>query len=292
MTLKMRTSLDFPPVQRFVKTVGEGVRKYFGREPACIVYLRPDGVFYAAGLHEWLNRKRKNITLVSMDDDATDLPEGKVKGRKVLLVDNDIVSGKGYKRAMEALRVRKEKLTIRDIKFAVFADRTGLADFSVREYSTGAVWDSGDLDAIDLKIISFLGQDGRMSFAQIGKKLQISGVSVNTRVLRLLRNQIISVQGMLKVSQFYTISAGMHIDAEQKTVERLVQNLEAIQEVYHLVESSSGGYTLALGLVARTVQEVEEFVEKHIRPLPGIRRIDIHIGNLPLIPSSIPPKLR
>jgi len=288
----MKTILDFDPIKIFLDKVGQQIKEYFGKDPACIVYLKPDGIWYAEGLYQWLAKKKKNVVITTMEDDGRDLDESKVKGRKVLLVDNDIVTGKGYKRAMEALRVRKEKLTIKDIKFAVFTDRSGLADFSAGEYSAGAVWDSGHLDAIDLKIISFLAQDGRMSFAQIGKKLKISGVSVKNRVFGLLHQQIISVQGMLKVSQFYTISAGIHIDADQKTVERLAQNLEAVQEVYHLVKSSSGGYTLAIGLVARNVQEVEEFVEKHIRPLPGVRRIDIHIGDLPFIPNSIPPKLR
>ena len=288
----MKTILDFDPIKIFLDKVGQQIKEYFGKDPACIVYLKPDGIWYAQGLYQWLAKQKKNVVITTMEDDGRDLDESKVKGRKVLLVDNDIVTGKGYKRAMEALRVRKEKLTIKDIKFAVFTDRSGLADFSAGEYSAGAVWDSGHLDAIDLKIISFLAQDGRMSFAQIGKKLKISGVSVKNRVFGLLHQQIISVQGMLKVSQFYTISAGIHIDADKKTVERLAQSLEAIQEVYHLVKSSSGGYTLAIGLVARNVQEVEEFVEKHIRPLPGVRRIDIHIGDLPFIPNSIPPKLR
>lgn len=288
----MQDILDFPPVRTFVQKVGNGVAKYFGKDPACIVHLRPDGGFYGAGLHSWLIKKRGNINLVSMDDDATDLDESKVSKRKVLIVDNDIVTGKGYKRSMEAMRMRKERLGITDIKFAVFADRTGLADFSVGGYSVGAVWDSANLDAIDLKIISLLGQDGRMSFVEIGQKLKISGVAVKSRVFRLLRRQIIGIQGMLNISQFYTISAGMHVDAEQKTVEKLIQNLQVLQEVYHLVESSSGGYTLAIGLLARTVQEVEEFVEKHVRPLPGIRGIDIHIGKLPIVPNSIPPKLK
>lgn len=288
----MKTILDFDPIKIFLAKVGQQIKEYFGKDPACIVYLKPDGIWYAQGLYQWLAKKKKNVVITTMEDDGRDLDESKVKGRKVLLVDNDIVSGKGYKRAMEALRVRKEKLTIRDIKFAVFTDRSGLADFSVEEYSAGAVWESGHLDAIDLKIISFLAQDGRMSFAQIGKNLKISGVSVKNRVFGLLHQQIISVQGMLKVSQFYAISAGIHIDADQKTIEKLIQNLQALQEIYHLVESSSGGYTLSIGLLARTVQEVEEFVEKHIRPLPDIRRIDIHIGKLPVVPNSIPPNLK
>ena len=283
---------DFEPMQKFIKTLGKEIEGYFGRDKGALVYLKPDGVWYAEGLHQWLKKKKRDITITSMEDDGEGLEEEKVQGRKVLIVINESFSGKAYKRSMEAIRARKERLNIKGIKFAAYRDRPGTADFAVDQYSTEAIWHLEEIDAIDLKIISFLGENGRTSFAEIGKKINLSQVAVKNRIDSLLKKGILTIRGVLNIDRFYTISAGIHVDAEQKTVEKLIQNLQALQEVYHLVESSSGGYTLAIGLLARTVQEVEEFVEKHIRPLPDIRRIDIHIGKLPLVPNSIPPKLK
>src|SRR3989338_10634219 len=136
----MKNLLDLEPIQKFIKTVGKDVEKYLGEDPSCIVYLRPDGTFYGVALYEWLHRKKNNLTLATMEDDGKGLDESKVKGRKILIVDNDIITGKGYKRSMEAFRTRKEKLQIKEVKFATSIDRVGLADFYVGKYSPEAIW--------------------------------------------------------------------------------------------------------------------------------------------------------
>ena len=87
----MKNLLDLEPIQKFIKTVGKNVEKYLGEDPSCIVYLRPDGTFYGVALYEWLRRKKSNLTLATMEDDGKGLDELKVKGRKVLIVDNDII---------------------------------------------------------------------------------------------------------------------------------------------------------------------------------------------------------
>ena len=148
----MNDLLGLAPVKKFVSTLGRDIEKYFGKDSACIIYLRPDGVFYAQGLYQWLAQKKKNIVIGTMEDDGVDLDESLVKGRKILIVDNDIVTGKGYKRSMEALRILKKELGIKDIKFAAFSDRVGVADFAVAKYSAEAIWSFAELDAIDLKI--------------------------------------------------------------------------------------------------------------------------------------------
>jgi len=90
------------------------------------------------------------------------------------MVDNDIITGKGYKRAMEAIKAKKERLKIKNIKFAVLCDRTGLADFSVEGYSAYAPWSLEKLDGTDLKIIQALSEDGRKSFVEIAKRTRLS----------------------------------------------------------------------------------------------------------------------
>jgi len=107
------TLLNLKPIQKFIDGVGKDVKKFFGKDKGCIVGLEDDGVFYASGLYEWL--KNKNLTFSTMDDDGRGLEEEKAKGRKILLVDNDIITGKGYKRAMEAMRLKKEKLGTKDV---------------------------------------------------------------------------------------------------------------------------------------------------------------------------------
>ena len=80
----MKNILEFPPVRQFIETIGKDIQAYLGKDPAAIVCLLPDGTFYGVGLYEWLTKKRKNIILLSMDDDADDLDKVKSNIMKVL----------------------------------------------------------------------------------------------------------------------------------------------------------------------------------------------------------------
>lgn len=284
----MKNILDFPSIQQFVKTLGNDVLKYFGKEPACIICLRPDGVFYGAGLHVWLLKKKKDINLISMDDDARDLQAEKVRRRKVLIVDNDVVTGKGYKRSMEALRMEQERLGLLGIKFATFFDRIGATDFSVERYSPEIIWQLDQIDAVDLNIIKYLSQDGRTSFADIEKGVKLSSVAVKNRVDRLLRGGILRVRGELNINRFYTISAGIQIEATPKTAQSLIEKFQKRPEVYHIAKRL-GRYNLTIGILAQDIEGIEDFVDKEIRMLQGVRQAEIVVGELPVIPKTFTP---
>ncbi|TSC56159.1 MAG: hypothetical protein Greene071421_489 [Parcubacteria group bacterium Greene0714_21] len=286
----MKNLLELEPIQKFIHAVGKGVEKYFGKENACIVYLQPDGTFYGVALYEWLSKKKKNLTLATMADDGKGLDEKKVEGRKVLIVDNDIITGKGYKRAMEVMRVRKERLHIKDVKFATYIDRVGLADFSVWKYSSEAIWHPQEIDALDLKIISYLGENGRISFAEIGKKINLSQVAVKNRIDNLLGEGILTIHGVLNIDRFYTMSAAIQLEADSKTVEKLLEKFQKKQEVYHLAKRS-GRYSLGIGILAHNIENIESFVENEVRAMPGVKNIEVFIGELPILPKTISPKL-
>ena len=286
----MNGLLTLDPIKKFIEGVGEKVARYFGKDNACIIYLQPDGTFYGVALYEWLNKKKKNLTLATMADDGKGLDEKKVKGRKVLIVDNDIITGKGYKRAMEALRLQREPLHIKGIKFATYIDRVGLADFSVLKYSPEAIWHPQEIDALDLRIISFLGKNGRISFAEIGKEINLSQVAVKNRIDNLLEKGILTIRGVLNIDRFYTMSAAIQLEVDRKTIEKLLEKLQKKQEVYHLAKRS-GRYNLAIGLLAHNIENIEDFVEREIRAIPGAKNIEVFIGELPILPKTIAPRL-
>ena len=283
----MNDILKYKPIQRFLKGVGEEVKKYFGKDPACIIYLQPHGIWYALALQKWLLRQRKNITLLAMEDDAAGLKEKEVRGRKVLVVDGDIVTGKAYKRSMEGLRQRKEKLKIKDIKFAVYIDRQDLADFSIWKYTPEAVWHLDRFNPKDLQIISFLATDGRMSFAEIGKRVRLSAVAAKSRV-DLLKQRLLRIRAALNIDQLYTMAAHLEIEGDEKAVSQLVEKLEKLQEVYHIARIA-GQYSLLVSVLGRNLKDIERFVEKEVRRTPGINSLQVSIGEIPLRPKTIPP---
>lgn len=282
--------LQFPPIKNFIQTVGKDIENYFGDDQAAIVYLLPDGLWYAEGLSQWFKKKKKNVTLSSMEDDGQGLQEEKVKGRKVLIVNNDVISGKAYKRSAEALRARKVELKIKDVKYATYIDRMGLADFSVWRYSPEGIWSMDEMDAIDLKIITHLAEDGRKPLAKIGKGVRLSSVAVKNRLDRLLRENILRIQGRLSINRFYVISAQIGIEADGKIVETLIEKFEKLQDVYHLVRTASGRFNLFVGILAHDLEHIETFVENEVRSVNGVRHIDVFIGELPATPKSFPLK--
>ena len=278
------TLLKLKPIQKFIDGVGKDVKKFFGKDKSCIISLGDDGFFYGVGLYQWLHSQNKNIGLVTMDDNGKGLEEEKIRGRKILIVDNDIVSGKSYKRAMGIMRAKKERLKLKDIKFAVLCDRTGLADFSVEGYSAYAPWSLEKLDGIDLKIIQALSEDGRRSFVDIAKGTGLSPVGIKNRVERLINDGVLRVQGLLNMEKVYSVSAHIEIEADNKTISRLIEKFEKSPLVYHLVKTS-GRYNLMLSMATPNLESIENFIAKEIRLEPGVKHIEVNVGELPIIPK-------
>lgn len=94
------------------------------------------GFFYAEGLHIWLRKIKVDVVLAEMDYDYSGLDETKVIKRKLIAVDNDIITKTAYKYVMGKMGSRQKDLRFKDIKYAVLCDRTRLADFSVDDYTT------------------------------------------------------------------------------------------------------------------------------------------------------------
>lgn len=288
--MKENDFLKYKPVQKFVAGAGKAIKEFLGKDKGCIVALGDDGFFYGKGLYQWLLNQGCKVVLTFMDDGGEGLEEEKVRDRKVLIVDNDIVSGRGYKRAMEVLRSRKEELKLQDIRFAVLCDRTGLADFSVEGYSGYAPWSLKELDGIDLKIIRELSKDGRESLVKIAKKIGLSPVGVKNRVEKLQKQDILKVQGLLSLDKFYSVSAQIEIEANQETVSSLAERFEKSPLVYHLIKSS-GRYNLVIGITAPNLATIEDFIAKEIRANPGVKHLEVNVGDLPIIPKTWNPPL-
>ncbi len=276
--------LDLKPIQKFTGSLGNRIKNYFGKDAGCIIGLGDDGVFYAIGIYEWLKNKNVKIDITFMDDNGLGIEEEKVIGKKVLIVDNDIITGKSYKRVMESMRLKKEKLNIKDIKFAVLCDRTGLADFAVEGYLAFAPWSLKKIDGIDSKIINILSDDGRASFVDIAKKIGLSSAGVKKRVERLENENVLKIKGFLNIEEFYSVSATIEIETDSKTISQLIELFEKSPLVYHLIKTS-GRYNLMVSIVAPNLDNIENFISQNIRSNPKIKNIEVTIGEIPIIPK-------
>lgn len=281
---------NLPPIQKFIDGIGKDVKRFLKKDKSCIIGLGDDGFLYGTGLYQWLRKTNKNLNFTTMDDDGKGLEENKVQGRKVLIVDNDIISGKGYKKTMEMMRAKKDRLKLKDIKFAVLCDRTGLADFSVEDYSTYAPWSLERLDGTDLKIIQAFSEDGRTSFVEIAKGTGLSPVGIKNRVEKLIEEGVFKIVGLLNMEKVYSVSAHIEIEADIKTINRLIEKFEKSPLVYHLVKTS-GRYNLIVSIATPNLESIENFIAKNIRSEAGVKHVDVNVGELPIIPKGWSPPI-
>lgn len=286
--MKQDTILNLNPIKKLINGVGKDIKKFFGQEKGCIIGVGDDGYFYGLGIYQWLSQSNKNINFTSTTNEGRDLEDEKLRGRKILFVDNDIITGKSYKRIMENMRAKKDKLQLKDIKFAVLCDRTGLADFSVEGYSSYAPWSLERLDGLDLKIIRALSEDGRSSFVDIAKETGLSPVAIKNRVERLISDGVLKILGLLNMEKVYSVSAHIEIEADGKTVDRLIEKFEKSPLVYHLVKTS-GSYNLMVSIAAPNLESIETFLVKEVRSEPGVKHLEVAVGELPITPKNWSP---
>lgn len=284
----MEESTNQKPIKKFIKGVGKKVKKYFGKDKGCVICLGDDGIFYGEGIYKWLKKEGVDLNIAFMEVNGEGLKEEKIKERKVLVVDNDIISGESCKKVKEFLREKKEKLKIKDIKFAVLCDRTGLADFSVEGYSAFALFNLKEIDGLDFKIIKSLKEDGRKSFVEVAKETGLTSAGIKKRVEKLIKEGVFGIRSVLSLEKFYNASCQIQINSDEKTISQLIEKFENHPFVYHIVRTV-GKYNLLVSIATPNFKNIETFIEKEIRDVSDVKGIEISMGELPVIPKTFYP---
>jgi len=141
-------------IQKFIDSIQREVLEWVGEDPVTIIGIMPDGVFYAKPLVEFLKSYCNSVEYAELDKEqlvsakkqvmlkdeyGNDLNEEKLRKRKILMVDNDIVTGKTYKNSLNLIKSKQADLEIKEVKFAVFEDRLGAADFAYKIAETASI---------------------------------------------------------------------------------------------------------------------------------------------------------
>jgi Lrp/AsnC family transcriptional regulator, leucine-responsive regulatory protein len=134
------------------------------------------------------------------------------------------------------------------------------------------------LDEIDKKILSLLTENGRMSYVDIGKELNLSRVSVRQRVNQLINNGIIErfscVINSEKVGQ--KVSAFFEVDCEPAFLVEVAQTLADNPRVASCYQMT-GPSTLHMHVLVEDFVALEKFVNNDLYSLEGITRVESHI---------------
>lgn len=134
------------------------------------------------------------------------------------------------------------------------------------------------IDGIDKSIIELLTKNGRMSYVDIGKELNLSRVAVRERVNRLTDDSIIEqftvVIDSEKVGK--KVSAFFEIDCEPSVLVEVAEALADNPSVASCYQMT-GPSTLHTHVLVDDFSSLEKFVNEELYALEGITRVESHI---------------
>ena len=132
------------------------------------------------------------------------------------------------------------------------------------------------IDDVSKAIIEQLQQDGRRSYAAIGKAVGLSEAAVRQRVQRLTESgvmQIVAVTDPLQLGFARQAMIGIKVDGQLDPVAR---ELGKIDEIDYVV-MTAGGFDLLCEVVCEDDDHLLEVLNQKIRSLPGVRTTETFV---------------
>jgi Lrp/AsnC family transcriptional regulator for asnA, asnC and gidA len=131
------------------------------------------------------------------------------------------------------------------------------------------------LDDIDQSIINLLRIDGRMSFTEMGKRLNMPEATARYRVQRLLQSGVVQVVAWPNPEKLGTPHVVIvSLVVENSYIDAVARALEQMVEV-RFVAITTGYYDIIADVFFGQYAEVTTFFEK-MKRIPGIVRHDSH----------------
>ncbi|MCI1590050.1 Lrp/AsnC family transcriptional regulator [Heyndrickxia oleronia] len=134
------------------------------------------------------------------------------------------------------------------------------------------------IDDTDRKIMELLTDNGRLSYADIGKQLNLSRVAVRERVNQLINNGVIekftAVINSEKVGKH--VSAFFEVDCEPAFLVEVAQKLAENPSVASCYQMT-GPSTLHMHVLVDDFSSLENFINNELYGLQGITRVESNI---------------
>jgi Lrp/AsnC family transcriptional regulator for asnA, asnC and gidA len=128
----------------------------------------------------------------------------------------------------------------------------------------------GLLDDVSKGIIEQLQQDGRRSYAAIGKVVGLSEAAVRQRVQRLIDSgvmQVVAVTDPLELGFARQAMVGIRAEGD---LEPIADKLSAMDEIEYVV-ITAGSFDLLAEVLAESDEHLLEVLSKRIRTIEGVK---------------------
>ncbi len=150
------------------------------------------------------------------------------------------------------------------------------------------------LDHTDRAIIALLNEDGRMSSAEIARRLKdVPSRTVSYRIDSLIEREIISVKAIVNPPALgYNVLADVFLEVEPGRVRAVAETAASFPQVSY-VACATGESDVSISVRVRNNEELFNFVTDQLSGIPGVRRTQTHLLPVMLkdIDSWLPPEL-
>ena len=134
-----------------------------------------------------------------------------------------------------------------------------------------------NLDKLDFQIIQEMMEDAEISYADLGKKLFVSGGTIHVRIkeLKVVKGKRLSVD--LK-SLGYDVIAFIGIYLEKSSLyDSVAKELKKIKQIVRL-NYTTGNYSMFAEIVCKDIQELRFVLHDELQKIKGIERTETFIS--------------
>ena len=133
------------------------------------------------------------------------------------------------------------------------------------------------LDEVDLKLLTLLQDDGRMTNADLARKVGLSPPSVLQRVRKLEDSGLVSKYTAIldadkmgySLRVMAMVSLSLHQEKPIEGFQKAVKEIPEVLEVLHV----SGDFDFLLKIFVRDMADYERLVREQLSAIPGVGKI-------------------
>jgi Lrp/AsnC family transcriptional regulator for asnA, asnC and gidA len=152
-----------------------------------------------------------------------------------------------------------------------------------------------NLDKLDLQIIEAMMNNAEISYAELGKKLFVSGGTIHVRIKKLQEFNIVKGTRLsVDMKQLgYDITAFVGIFLEKSSMyDAVAEDLKKIPEIIRL-NYTTGNYSMFIEIVCKDIGQLRYVLHDALQKIKGIERTETFISleegfyrNVPVAPAE------
>ena len=130
----------------------------------------------------------------------------------------------------------------------------------------------------DIKIISMLQDDGRVSNVEIARDVGISEGTVRRRLKRLLQDKFIRVSALRDPGKMgYASEALVGVQADPDKIDKVAEDLAQLEEV-DWVTITTGAYDIFAWAALQSAEALGIFLRTKVGTIPGVQRTETFVN--------------